>query len=136
MPNRLVHNMRLVGAIIMIALYAFCAAQTPLAASPLHCSSHPCHDVMQSSADDSGGHHIHDGVASADGMAKVDGDDGKAKNHAEPGCQFSCSIGLSPDIAPVMAQKTDVSVAFGAIALDPEDRSPERLIRPPRLSVA
>ena len=65
-------------------------------------------------------------------MAKADpGGDGKAKTHADPGCQFSCSTGLSPEAAPVMARRSEVSAAFGALARDPDSRSPEQLIRPP-----
>ena len=48
-----VHKMRLTGAIVTIALYAFCATQIPATASTIHCSSHPCHEIVQSDADGS-----------------------------------------------------------------------------------
>ena len=132
-----VHKMRFIGAIVTVALYAFCATQVPATASTIHCSSHPCHEIVQPGADGSNGHHFHDGAAPTDGMAKADfGGDGKAKSHADPGCQFSCSTGLSPDAAPVMARTSEVSVPFGALARDPDSRSPERLVRPPRLPLA
>jgi hypothetical protein len=132
-----VHEMRLIGAIITIALYAFCATQVPATASTIHCSSHPCHDVIQPGADGPSGHHIHDGAGPTSDKAKADlGGEGKAKSHADPGCQFVCSAGLSPDAAPVMTRTSEVSVPFGALARDPDGRSPERLVRPPRFPLA
>jgi hypothetical protein len=137
-----VHKMRLVGAIVTIALYAFCAVQVPATASTIHCSSHPCHDMMQPGADGASGHHFHHDAAATGGMAKVElakadvGGDGKAKSHADPNCQFSCSTGLSPAAAPVMARMSEVSVPFGTLAREPDGRSPERLVRPPRFSRA
>jgi hypothetical protein len=137
MATWFVHKMRLTGAIITIALYAFCALQGPATASTIHCSSHPCHEIVQSGVDGSSGHHLHDGAATTGGMAKAAlGGEGKAKSHADPGCQFSCSTGLSPEAAPVMARTSEVSVAFGPLAREPDGRSPERLVRPPRLSLA
>jgi hypothetical protein len=128
--------MRLTGAIVTIALYAFCAVQVPATASTIHCSWRPCHEIVQSDADGSSGHHFHDGAAPTGGMAKADlGGEGKAKSHAGPGCQFSCSTGLSPDAAPVMARPS-VSVAFRALAQGPDGCSPERLVRPPRIPLA
>ena len=133
----LVHKMRLIGAIVTIAVYAFCATAIPATASTIHCSSHPCHNIVQSGADGSNGHHFHDGAAPMDGMAKAAlGGEGNAKSHADPGCQFSCSTGLSPEAAAVMARRSEASVAFGAPARDPDSRSPERLVRPPRLPLA
>ncbi len=132
-----VHNMRLTGAIVTIALYAFCAVQIPATAATIHCSSHPCHEIVQSDADGSSGHHFHDGAAPTGGAAKADlGGEGKAKNHADSGCQFSCSTGLFPDAAPVIARSSEASVAFGALARGPDGCSPERLVRPPRLPLA
>ena len=137
MASWFVHKMRLIGAVVTIALYAFCAVQVPATASTIHCSSHPCHDVVQSDADGSSGHHSHDGAAPTDGMAKADlGGEEKAKSHADPGCQFSCSTGLSPEAAPVFARMSEVSVPFGALARAPDGRSPERLVRPPRIPLA
>jgi len=125
------------GAIVTIALYAFCALQLPATASTIHCTSHSCHDIVQAGADGSSGHHFHDDVAPMGGMAKADLDgEGKAKSHADPGCQFSCSTGLSPDAAPVLARMSGVSVPFGALPRDPDGHSPERLVRPPRLPLA
>ena len=137
MTGWFVHKMRLISAIVMIAVYAFCATQVPATASTIHCSFHPCHEIVQSDADRSNGHHFHHGAAAIGGMAKADlGVEGKAKSHADPGCQFSCSTGLSPEAAPVMARKSEVSVPFGALARDPDGRSPERLVRPPRIPLA
>jgi hypothetical protein len=128
------HKMRLTGAIITIALYAFCATQIPATASTIHCSSRPCHEIVQSDADGSSGHRLHDGASTTGGVAKAAlGGQGKAKNHANPGCQFSCSTGLSPEATPVIAGRSEVSIAFRALAHDPESRSPERLVRPPRI---
>jgi hypothetical protein len=131
------HKMRLTAAIVTIALYAFCAVQVPATASTIHCSSHPCHDIVQPGADRSSGHHFHDGAAQQDGMAKADlGGGGKAKSHADAGCQFSCSAGLTQDAALVMARASEVSAPFRALARDPDSRSPEQLVRPPRLPLA
>jgi len=132
-----VHKMRLIGAVVAIALYAFCAVQAPAAASAIHCSSHPRQDIVQPGADGSSGLHVHDGAAPTDGMAKADlGGDGKAKSHADPGCQTFCSTGLSPDAAPMTAPTSETSVPFGALARAPDGRSPEQLVRPPRRPLA
>jgi hypothetical protein len=137
MTTWFVHKMRLISAIVMIAVYAFCATQVPATASTIHCSFHPCHEIVQSDADRANGHHFHDGAAPMRGMAKADlGGDGTAKSHADPGCQFSCSTGLSPEAAPVMARMSEVFVPFVALARDPDGRSPERLVRPPRIPLA
>ena len=132
-----VHKMRLTGAIITIALYAFCATEVPATASTIHCSFHPCHEIVQSDANGSSGHRLHDGAATTGGMAKAAfGGGGKAKSHADPGCQFSCSTGLSPEAAPVMARMSEVSVPFVALARDPDGHPPERLVRPPKIPLA
>jgi hypothetical protein len=137
MTTWFVHKMRLIGAIVTIAVYAFCATAIPATASTFHCSFHPCHEIVQSAADGSSGHHFHSGAAPTSGMAKAAlGGEGTAKSHADPGCQFSCSAGLSPEAAPVMARTSEVSAPFGVLARDPDGRSPERLVRPPRIPLA
>ena len=139
MPNRLVHKMRFVGAIMMIALYVFCAALTPAMASMADCSSHPwrpCQEAMHTGLDGAGGPHTNDGMASADKAMSNHDDAGKSAHHADLECQLVCSGVISAVVPHATAHPIETSITFVAITFSPDDRSPEVLIRPPNFPLA
>jgi hypothetical protein len=141
MPKRLLEGMRILVAILLIALYAFGATTSALAtaANPI-CASHPCCEAEGlSHPHDDGGYaraHARQHVPHHASMSADHARDGKAPHHAEPDCGFGCSAALWINADDMAARRSAASAAFLAHARDPDDHAPERLIRPPRFPLA